>query len=68
MDLMGLLSYTRAGAAKRQARAALRAVSHQQAIAQDLYAQNEELARIVLEQARAIERLEEDVAALRAEE
>jgi hypothetical protein len=57
---MGLISYHRAGVAKRQARAAIRASRRLGGELRDVQLQNEHLLEIVERQAAAIERLERE--------
>ena len=62
---MGLISYHRAGAAKRQARAALRVSRRLSGALGEVRDQNEELVEVVERQAAVIEQLEQEVDELR---
>ena len=63
---MGFISYHRAGVAKRQARAAIRASRRLGGALDDVRAQNEQLIEVVERQAAVIERLERELGDLRA--
>jgi predicted RNase H-like nuclease (RuvC/YqgF family) len=62
---MGLISYHRAGVAKRQARAAIRATRQLGGELTDVRSQNEQLTEIVARQDEMIARLESEVEDLR---
>ncbi len=62
---MGLISYHRAGAAQRQARAAVSASRRIGDALNDVQAQNEQLNELVNQQAEMIERLETELGELR---
>lgn len=62
---VGLISYHRAGVAKRQARAALRASRRLSGALGEVRDQNEELVAVVERQAAVIEQLEQEVDELR---
>ncbi len=63
---MGLISYHRAGVAKRQARAALRASRRLSGALGKVRDQNEELVEVVERQAAMTEQLEQELDELRA--
>lgn len=62
---MGLISYHRAGVAKRQARAAIRASRQLGRALSDVQSENEQLSEIVARQDEMIARLEREVDELR---
>lgn len=62
---MGFISYHRAGVAKRQARAAVRASRRIGDALQDVQSRNDELIELVNRQAGMIERLETELEELR---
>jgi predicted RNase H-like nuclease (RuvC/YqgF family) len=63
---MWLISYHRAGVAKRQARAALGASRRLRGAVEDIRDQNEQLVDVVERQAATIEQLELELGELRA--
>jgi len=62
---MGFISYHRAGVAKRQARAAIRATRDLGDELEGVYSQSERLTEIVEQQSEMIERLEQELDDLR---